>query len=360
MVPCKESVSLANLLFGVNQIFTTKAANFQSRRLFIITDNDNPHENQKALKNSAITRARDLYDLGVQIDPFFISYPGGKVFDRSKFYDDIIYTSAHEDGDQPTDGTRKLKEMVTTFHSKSTPKRATFSANLEFGPNFSIGVKGYATYRHQEKARSHFVYTGGEKALIASGITTKLAEDTVKVVDKVEIKRAYKLGGDQVVFSTDEIKGMRHFGDPVIRIVGFKPQSAVRFEYNLKPAQFIYPDETEFVGSTRTFAALHKNLVACQKAGLAWCIPRKNATPFLAALWPSIGELEDGLQVIPAGFFMIQLPYADDLRQNPDLTIQRAPAPLIDSMRAVVKRLHLPKGYIPEKYPNPGRLHLSP
>jgi len=30
-----------------------------------------------------------------------------------------------------------------------------------------------------------------------------------------------------------------------------------------------------------------------------------------------------------------------------------APAPLIDRMRAVVKQLHMPKGYIPEKYSNP-------
>lgn len=84
--PSTEVVSMANLLFCANQIFTTKAPNFSSRRLFIITDNDNPHATDKAMRASATVRAKDLYDLGVTIDLFPISKPNQQ-FDRSKFYD---------------------------------------------------------------------------------------------------------------------------------------------------------------------------------------------------------------------------------------------------------------------------------
>ena len=89
LVPFTEPVSLANVLFCANQIFTTKAPNFQSRRLFLVTDNDDPHENDKALKSSATVRARDLYDLGVTIELFPISRPDHE-FDRSKFYNVLI------------------------------------------------------------------------------------------------------------------------------------------------------------------------------------------------------------------------------------------------------------------------------
>ncbi len=82
----KERVSMANVLFCANQIFTTKAPNFLSRRLFIITDDDDPHAKDKALKASAAVRAKDLYDLGVTIELFPISKPDLQ-FDRSKFYD---------------------------------------------------------------------------------------------------------------------------------------------------------------------------------------------------------------------------------------------------------------------------------
>lgn len=86
LVPAKERVSMANVLFCANQVFTTNAANFGSRRLFIITDSDSPHANDKSAKSSAAVRAKDLYDLGVVIELFPISR-GGKTFDVSKFYD---------------------------------------------------------------------------------------------------------------------------------------------------------------------------------------------------------------------------------------------------------------------------------
>ena len=85
-VPSLESVSMANVLFCANQIFTTKAPNFTSRRLFIVTDDDDPHAKDKALKSSAAVRAKDLYDLGVIIELFPISKPD-QGFDRSRFYD---------------------------------------------------------------------------------------------------------------------------------------------------------------------------------------------------------------------------------------------------------------------------------
>lgn len=89
--PSKEPVAMANLLFCANQIFTTKAPNFSSRRLFIITDNDDPHANEKAMKSSAVVRAKDLYDLGVTIELFPISKPD-HLFDRTKLYD-VCYKS---------------------------------------------------------------------------------------------------------------------------------------------------------------------------------------------------------------------------------------------------------------------------
>jgi ATP-dependent DNA helicase 2 subunit 1 len=89
--PTKELVSMSNLLFCANQIFTTKAPNFGSRRLFIITDRDDPHADDKPLRSAAAVRAKDLYDLGVIIELFPISRPDHE-FDRTRFYD-VIFPS---------------------------------------------------------------------------------------------------------------------------------------------------------------------------------------------------------------------------------------------------------------------------
>lgn len=86
LVPTKDTVAMANVLFCANQIFTTKAPNFSSRRLFLVTDNDEPHAKNRDLRSSATVRAKDLYDLGVIIELFPISRPDHE-FDRAKFYD---------------------------------------------------------------------------------------------------------------------------------------------------------------------------------------------------------------------------------------------------------------------------------
>jgi hypothetical protein len=57
--------------------------------LFLVTDNDTPHNDDKTLRSAAAVRAKDLYDLGVVIELFPISSPE-HTFDRSIFYNVCI------------------------------------------------------------------------------------------------------------------------------------------------------------------------------------------------------------------------------------------------------------------------------
>ncbi|KAI4146871.1 MAG: hypothetical protein L6R39_003307, partial [Caloplaca ligustica] len=368
MVPSDEKVSMANVLFCANQIFTTKAPNFSSRRLFIVTDNDDPHANDKAAKSSAAVRAKDLYDLGVLIELFPISRPDQE-FDKRKFYDDIVYNQLPTDPEAPaptsgptkasstSDGISLLASLLSNINSKAVARRALFSnLPLEIGPGFRISVKGYIIFKRQEPKRSCYVWLNGEKAQIAIGVTTRMAEDTARSVEKAEIKKAYKFGGEQIPFTPEEISSLRNFGDPVIRIIGFKPMDMLPIWANLKPATFIYPSEEDYVGSTRVFAALHQKLLASEKIGIVWYIARTNAAPVIAALYPSAEKIsDDGIQTMPPGLWLIPLPYADDIRDNPEIpNLIRAPEPLIDRMRTIIQQLQLPKArYDPAKYPNP-------
>ena len=85
-VPATGSTSIANTIFYASNLFSSRAANFASRRLFIVTDNDRPNGKDEEAKIQATQRAKDLYDLGVTIELFPLVKPGG-AFDRSKFYD---------------------------------------------------------------------------------------------------------------------------------------------------------------------------------------------------------------------------------------------------------------------------------
>ncbi|KAF6225594.1 hypothetical protein HO133_009594 [Letharia lupina] len=367
LVPSTEPVSMANVLFCANQIFTTKAPNFTSRRLFIVTDNDDPHAKDKALKSSAAVRAKDLYDLGVIIELFPISKPD-HAFDRSRFYDDIIYNASPTDPEAPapvsggvapsltSDGISLLTSLLSSINSKAVAKRALFSSiPFEIGPGFRISVKGYIIFKRQEPKRSCYVWLEGEKPQIATGVTTQMADDTARTVEKLEIKKAYKFGGEQITFTPEEVSSLRHFGDPGIRIIGFKPLSMLPIWANIRHSTFIYPSEDDYVGSTRVFSALQQKLLKDQKIGIAWFVARKNATPVIAAVLPGAEKLdENGAQIIPPGMWLTPLPFADDIRQNPETNLIRAPEGLIDRMREVVQQLQLPKAmYDPRKYPNP-------
>ncbi|PYH41749.1 putative DSB repair complex subunit Ku70 [Aspergillus saccharolyticus JOP 1030-1] len=366
--PAQKQVSMANVLFCANQIFTSKAPNFLSRRLFIVTDNDSPHSEDKALRSAATVRAKDLYDLGVTIELFPISQPEHE-FDSSRFYDDIIYKTSPSDPDAPAylqpdskvstataDGISLLNTLLSSVKSRSVPRRTHFSnMPLELGPNLKISVSGYILFRRQAPARNCYVWLGGEKPEIIKGVTTQIADDTARTVEKTEIRKAYKFGGDQVIFTPEEQKELKNFGDPVIRIIGFKPAPALPFWANMKHPYFIYPSEEDYVGSTRVFSALQQTLLRQNKIALVWFIPRRAANPVLGAMIAGEEKVDEhGVQKMPPGMWILPLPYADDVRQNPETTLHVAPEPLIDQMRVIIQQLQLPKAcYEPLKYPNP-------
>ncbi|CAI6334498.1 unnamed protein product [Periconia digitata] len=365
--PSKDRVSMSTVLFCANQIFTTKAPNFSSRRLFLVTDNDYP-VSVKQDKDTAITRARDLYDLGCTIDLFPISR-ADHMFDRTKFYDDLVYPTSPSDPDAPIalpsttkvaksgDGISLLRQLLSSINSKAAPRRALFSLPFEIGPGLRIGIKGFILIKRQEHAKSCNVWVGGEKPQIVTASTTHMADDTARVVEKVELRKAYKFGGDTITFTADESVQLRQcWGEPVLRIIGFKPLSYLPIWANVGKATFIYPSEVDFVGSTRVFSALQQKLLKSSKMALSWFIARKNAAPILAAIIPGEERVDEGgEQTWPPGLWIVPLPFADDIRPCPEHKCEPVSTPeLTDKMRVIMEQLQLPKGvYDPSKYPNP-------
>jgi ATP-dependent DNA helicase 2 subunit 1 len=251
-----------------------------------------------------------------------------------------------------------LNSLVSNISSKQTPKRSLFS-NLPFeiAPGLRISVKGYNVLHRQTPARTCYIWLDGEKPQIASGETTRMAEDSARTVEKQEIRKAYKFGGEYVYFTPDEQKSLRDFGSPVIRIIGFKPRSSLPVWASVKKSTFIFPSEEDYVGSTRVFTSLWKKLLKDDKIGVAWCVTRSNAQPILAAIIPSRERTDDecGTPYLPAGLWIYPLPFVDDVREmRPPGKLAQTSDELTTQMRTVVQQLQLPKAmFNPAKYPNP-------
>lgn len=366
LVPSEQPADMVMLLRLVLHLFQTRAPNFGSRRLFIITDNDDPCAGTK--KNPSwdpAVGAKDIHDHGCSIELFPITH-GQSKFDTSKFYDDIIYHDPILDEETPGkvapaksgDGLSLLHSLVSNINSRQTPKRAYFSdMPFEIGPGLTISVKGYNIIQKQAPARSCYIWVGGEKPQVAKGETARLAEDSARTIENDEVKKAYKFGSEYVYFTDEEQKSIKQFGGACIRIIGFKDRGLLKFWASVKKSIYIFPSEQGYVGSTRVFTALWQKLLKSKKVGIAWHIARKNGNPQLVAIIPSraTSDEKSGTQYLPAGLWLYPIPFVDDVRDGPEIgKVIRTTNPLTDRMNKVVQQLQLPGGaYNPSKYPNP-------
>lgn len=256
------------------------------------------------------------------------------------------------------DGISLLSSLVSNINSKQTPKRSLFS-NLPFeiAPGLRISVKGYNILHKQAPARTCYIWLDGQKPQIATGETTRLAEDSARTVEKVEFKKAYKFGGEYVYFTPDEQKSLKDFGSPIIRVIGFKPKKMIPIWASVKKSTFIFPSEEDYVGSTRVFTSLWQKLLKDDKVAIAWCVVRANAQPILVAIMPSKSQSDptSSTPFLPAGLWLYPLPFVDDLREiKPPGALSQSSDELKTQMRTIIQQLQLPKAiFNPLKYPNP-------
>src|SRR5690606_1171332 len=125
------------------------------------------------------------------------------------------------------DGLTLLNSLITNINSRQTPKRAYFS-NLPFelAPNLTISVKGYMPLHRQQPARTCYVWLGGEQAQLAQSETIKV-DSATRTVDKSEVKKAYKFGGEYIHFKPEEAASLKNLGGKILRVIGFKPRSSL-------------------------------------------------------------------------------------------------------------------------------------
>ncbi len=342
--------SMANAFFFVNQTFNSAATNYNSKRLFIITDD--PAPGTKDTLKQALTRVGDLEDLGISIEPFFIKHDDAE-FDTSIFWDDVVFREDDDGTDINTiaagDAETRLKALSALVNSKRTPKRSLFQVNIELGPEVLISVNGYLPAKYQSLARTSYVYSKGEKPQLVTSESATVDTSTSMSLQKEEVKRSYRMGGENIPIAKPDFEKIRRFGNPVIRMLGFKDRSQLRIWENMRPAYFLYPSEQPFVGSTRTYTALLRKLQKSNKFGMAWAITRRNSAPSFQAIVPSNVESET------QGLYMIQLPFADDIRTIPEILTVENCEELTKIMREILRVFKRASKYSPDAYNNPSK-----
>ncbi|KAI9252347.1 SPOC like C-terminal domain-containing protein [Phascolomyces articulosus] len=362
-----EEFPLGNVFWTCMEIFSEKAKKSGTRRVFMITDQDHPHTTNENLRNAAIQRAKDLGEIGVDIELFGLN-TGGNLFDESLFYNEILNASKDDSEESigrevraPKGGSNNLDELLERVRRKRPMKRSGFRIPLRLADGLEIGVRGYNLIREQQRGNHTLVFTAAEQLQEVESKTTYKCADTEQTLMPDEIKSYWPVAGGQSVFNKDERQKLNSTTDPSLKLIGFFNQTMLRFYRSMSNPYFIYPDEAKYEGSTRAFTALLDAMLEQKQVGLCVFTARSNSTTLIVAMVPQKETLnENGIQTQPPGFCLIRLPYADDIRDMPPAVTERASDEQVEAAGQVLDKLYLDKMYDPADYENPSlQLHYA-
>jgi ATP-dependent DNA helicase 2 subunit 1 len=116
--------SLYDVLWICSNMFANSPQKIGYKRVMLFTDNDDPHSDSVTLQRQARTKAKDLFENGIELELMHLK-PSGGTFDVSKFYEDIIVIPDDECLPNPSDKFDELlsrHDILADYFSKSMQK----------------------------------------------------------------------------------------------------------------------------------------------------------------------------------------------------------------------------------------------
>ncbi|CAF4913598.1 unnamed protein product, partial [Rotaria sp. Silwood1] len=350
--------SLNEALWTCSNLFSNSPQRLTIKRIFIFTCNDQPHASNLTLERQAKQRAKDLNDVGIQLEVFPILTETIIRFDFKKFFQDVLMLSDEDlDIRNNQEPTGRLNELLKLVYSKEHKKRAYCTVPFSLGKaadgtplEFSVSV--YNMVRPCPKPTK--IKLDMKTNLETKIVTKHYLPETAEILMPSDIQYGLDVSNRRILFDSDEIKAIKKFGDPGFELLGFKNLSCLLPHHYVKPGHFIYPDEKYVEGSSCLFNALLKKCLEKKMFILCQFSARRNTPPRLVALIPQGEEMNKKVKndrLASNGFHVHYLPYADDIRNLPKNDTTRAANDEVDLFKNVIRGLKFK--YRPDKFENP-------
>lgn len=344
-----SDVSIADALWTCSNMFSTCSQKLGFKRIMLFTNSDNPHGDDAQLTRQAVAKAEDLRQNGIDLELMHMNRPD-KQFNIKTFYEEILYADEDEQTNV-ADASEKFDELLKRVRAKCHKKRAMARVPLTLGEGLSMSVGVYLLVRYSTKPSAVKLYKKTNEEL--KTVTKSFLKDTGEILMPQDVKKCQIYAGKKICFEPEEVTQMKVFDKPGFQLMGFKKKELIKPYFHVRPAQFIYPDETNVVGSTSLFTAMLRKCLERDVVAICKYVPRKNTPPRFVALWPQKEELDEHkVQVVPPGFHVIFLPFADDFRK---LKLQedapKANTEQIDKAKELLKKLQF--AFRSESFENP-------
>ncbi|XP_060244941.1 X-ray repair cross-complementing protein 6 [Meriones unguiculatus] len=340
--------SLSEVLWVCANLFSDVQVKMSHKRIMLFTNEDDPHGNDSAKASRARTKANDLHDTGIFIDLMHLKKQGG--FRISLFYRDIISIAEDEDLGVHFEESSKLEDLLRKVRAKETKKRALARLKFKLGKDIVLMVGIYNLIQKATKPFPVRLYRETNEPVKTKTRTFNV--NTGSLLLPSDTKRSLTYGSRQIVLEKEETEELKRFDEPGLILVGFKPMVMLKRHHYLRPSLFVYPEEALVNGSSTLFSALLTKCVEKEVMAVCRYTARKNTPPYFVALVPQEEELDDqNIQLTPAGFQLVFLPYADDKRKVPFTEKVMANPKQIDKMKAIVHKLRFT--YRSDSFENP-------
>ncbi|CAF1005109.1 unnamed protein product [Didymodactylos carnosus] len=360
------SYSLNEALWTCSNLFSNSPQRLTVKRIFIFTCNDQPHATNLILERQAKQRAKDLNDVGIQLELFPLLTKTIIKFDYRKFFQDMLMLADEDLELLEKKPFNKLDELLKRVLAKEHKKRAYCTVPFKFGmigdSQMEMSVSVYNIVRPCPKPTKIKL---DKKTNLETKIVTKhYLPETAEILMPSDIQYGLDIAGRRILFEQDEIKAIKKFDDePGFRLLGFKQMSCLKPFHYVKPGHFIYPDEKYVEGSSCLFNALLKKCLDKQMFVLCQFTARRNTPPRMVALIPQKEEFDAKVptdKIASNGFHVAYLPYADDIRSLPKFDPPRATQDQIQKFRQIIKALkfkyHKPDEFVDLTIPNIERM----
>ncbi|XP_069823388.1 X-ray repair cross-complementing protein 6-like isoform X2 [Dendropsophus ebraccatus] len=287
--------SLGEALWHCTNLFSNVKMKLSHKRIMLFTNEDNPHAGDSAKITQAVTKAKDLRELGIVLDLMHLEKEGG--FDISLFYRDIVNTDDDEDLGVQYKASRKLDDLMRKVRTKEHKKRALWRIPLKLADDLYLAV---GIYNLIQKPKKPAIVRLCRKTNQSVKTKVRLLKDTGSLRHPSDMRKAQTYGKQQIVMEKKETKELKRFDDPSLVLIGFKPISLLKTHHFIQPAQFVYPEESLVSGSTTLFQALLIKCLERQVMAICRYTPCRNSPPRFVALVPQEEKLDDeNVQVKP-------------------------------------------------------------
>nr|CAD7257666.1 unnamed protein product [Timema shepardi] len=304
--PSPDKIKQLESMLNCNKVKLT------SQRVLVFTNTCDPHKDNPHKQNQARKKAEDLGKSGMDLELLHL----GTNFDTSLFYKDLLQLARGDDDfdwDLPNPAI-KLEELLSRVCRKDYKKRSVGKLYLTLGAGVRISVGVYNLARVTPMPKTQNLNRDTNEIVKTSRID--FHADTGKVILKTELCKYQMFGGRKIMMKEEEIKAINNMSEVGFTLLGFKPMSVIKLEHHLRASSFIYPLEDFVKGSRLLFAALLKRCSERQVAPICVFTPRQGSRPYHVALFAQTEQVdESNIQIVPPGFHVIYLPYADNIRE---------------------------------------------